>query len=212
MSVLFKMIKGNIVSHGAEAVLIYSDGKLTKKRIPKGYRHPALDIKIRKLRTRSEARILDRASKIISVPRVFKVDEKRAEIDMQFIDGKKLSDWLDNFAINEAERICFIAGEEIAKLHNKDIIHGDLTTSNMIWKDGKVYLIDFGLSYHSSRIEDKAVDLHLLKQALESRHFKRWQKFFGAVIIGYDSKSNDSGKVFTQLKKVESRGRYRKKH
>ena len=203
-------MKQKIIARGAEAILIHQDGKLIKRRIPKGYRHPELDKKIRTRRTRSEAKILEKVSRIINVPKILKVDEHKAEIDMEFIGGKKLSDWLDKFPLKKQLKICYQLGEEIAELHDNDIIHGDLTTSNMILKDDKIFFIDFGLSFHSARIEDKAVDIHLLRQALESKHFKNWSDLFEAVIEGYKRVGDES--VLLQLKKVESRGRYKAQH
>ena len=199
----------HIIETGAEAVLIHKDGILKKKRIPKGYRHPELDKKIRIRRTRSESKLLEKAGKITSIPKILEVDEKNAEIDMEFIPGKKLSENLDDFPLKEQEKICQKIGEEIALLHNHDIIHGDLTTSNMILSSDKIFFIDFGLGFHSSRIEDKAVDLHLLRQALESRHFMHWQELFEAVLSGYREKSKEAEKILIQMKKVESRGRYK---
>ena len=115
----------------------------------------------------------------------------------------------------KALNVCKKIGKSISKIHDIDIIHGDLTTSNMILKkknkkENKVYFIDFGLSFHSHRIEDKAVDLHLLRQAFESKHFKRWDKYFKAVISSY-KKSNHARDVLKQLEKVEMRGRYKRK-
>ena len=71
--------------------------------------------------------------------------------------------------------------------------------------------IDFGLGFFSNKIEDKAVDLHLLKQALESKHFKKWDENFKEVLKNYKI-SKDSEKVLERLKKVESRGRYKDKY
>jgi len=206
-----------IIARGAEAILIHQDGKLIKKRISKGYRHPDLDEKIRKRRTKSEVKLLEKASKVISIPKIFNVNEKNAEIIMEFIEGKKLSEWLDKITLKEAKEICRIIGENTAIIHNQDLIHGDLTTSNMILHDEKnrrekIYFIDFGLGFHSSRAEDKAVDLHLLRQALESKHFKNWQILFEAVLSGYKKKSKEGEKIVQQFKKVESRGRYKGKH
>ena len=200
-------MKQKIIGRGAEALLIHQDGKLIKRRIPKGYRHPELDKKIRTRRTRSEAKLLEKVSKILNVPRVLSVNEKNAEIDMEFIKGKKLSEWLDKMPLNKQIKLCYQIGESIAELHDNDIIHGDLTTSNMILSGKKIFFIDFGLGFHSSRIEDKAVDLHLLRQALESKHFMHWQDLFEAVIEGYKRVGDES--VLLQLKKVESRGRYK---
>ncbi len=198
-------MKQNIIGRGAEAILIQENGFLIKDRIKKGYRLASLDERLRKQRTKKEAKLLEKASSLIPVPKVMKTDEKE-KIEMEFIEGKKLSEHLDN--LKNAEEICKQIGENTAKLHDNDIIHGDLTTSNMILKDNKVFFIDFGLGFTSKRIEDKAVDLHLLRQALEAKHFKNWEKLFAAVLKGYNSK--DKSPVLEQLKKVESRGRYKK--
>ncbi len=199
-----------VISRGAEAVLIKKKDRILKRRVPKGYRHPELDKKIRSGRTRREAKLIAKAREVINAPEIFCSDDKKAEIEMEFINGKKLSDYLDKFPLNEEIKICQKIGEETALLHNKDLIHGDLTTSNLIKKGKEVYFIDFGLGFHSQRAEDKAVDLHLLRQALESKHFKNWEKLFDAVLKGYSKKGDK--KVISQLKKVESRGRYKGKH
>jgi len=203
-------MKENIIGKGAEAILIHKDGKLIKRRIPKGYRHPELDKKIRTRRTRSEAKLMEKAGKIISIPKILKVDDKNAEIDMEFISGKKLSENLDKFPLNAQEKISEMIGESVAELHNHDLIHGDLTTSNMILSNNKIFFVDFGLGFHSERAEDKAVDLHLLRQALESKHFMHWQRLFDSALKGYKNKSKEYDKILAQLKKVESRGRYQK--
>lgn len=200
-----------IIAQGAEAVLIRKDNHLIKKRVKKGYRHPELDKKIRTRRTRREAKILDKTSKTINTPSILKVDEKRAEIIMDFIPGKVLSTHLDTLNLKEALKICFDMGSEVGLLHNMDIIHGDLTTSNMILKKEKVTLIDFGLGFHSKRAEDKAVDLRLLHQALKSKHFKHYEKYFQYVINGYKVTNKEHKKILEQLKKVQSRGRYKNK-
>jgi len=193
-----------IIGRGAEAVLIKENGLLVKDRIKKGYRLPVLDEKLRKQRTKKEAKLLEKARELIPVPKVIETDEKN-KIEMEFIEGKKLSEHIDN--LENAEEICMQIGNNTAKLHDSNIIHGDLTTSNMILKNNKVYFIDFGLGFNSERIEDKAVDLHLLRQALEAKHFKSWEKLFNFVLKGY--KSKDREKILIQLKKVESRGRYK---
>ncbi|MEM4271816.1 MAG: RIO1 family regulatory kinase/ATPase [Candidatus Pacearchaeota archaeon] len=222
-----------IIGTGAEAILIQKDGKLIKRRIKKSYRIQILDEKLRKSRTKKESKLLEKASKLIPVPKIIKLDEKNKEIDMKFVEGLKLSENLDS--LQNAEEICKIIGQNIAKIHDADIIHGDLTTSNMIYvKDknaktetsssstpttyqkqisdntsqGKVYFIDFGLGFESKKIEDKAVDLHLLKQALEAKHFNNYEKFFSAVLEGYKlSKHHEA--TLHRLKKVEARGRYK---
>ncbi|MBS3073540.1 Kae1-associated serine/threonine protein kinase [Candidatus Pacearchaeota archaeon] len=201
-----------IIGIGAEAILIKEKNYLIKKRIKKGYRNETLDLMLRKLRTRKEAKILEKVSKLGMCPKILKMNENEKTIEMDFIDGKKLSDYLDTFSKEKSLKICEIIGQNIAKLHSLNIIHGDLTTSNMIFveKENKVYFIDFGLSVESQRIEDQAVDLRLLKQALDSRHFKNSKEFFNAVLSGYQSNKNYA-KVLLQLQKVENRGRYKQK-
>jgi Kae1-associated kinase Bud32 len=199
---------GKIIFQGAEALILLDKNKIIKKRVKKSYRIPELDEKIRKLRTRAETKLLEKASKKISVPKVLKSDEKTKEILMEFINGKKLSKYLDNFPEKQQLKIFKQVGENIVKLHDSDIIHGDLTTSNMIVKNDNVYFIDFGLGFISYKIEDKAVDLHLLKQALEAKHFKNWEKLFSEVLKNY-KKSEKADLVLKQLEKVEKRGRYK---
>ncbi|MDP3026394.1 MAG: RIO1 family regulatory kinase/ATPase [Nanoarchaeota archaeon] len=257
-----------IIAQGAEAIISFNNNQITKNRIKKAYRLPVLDEKLRKQRTKSEAKIINKLKLIINVPKIIEVNDNK--IIMQYIEGKKLSDNLDD--LENKNEIAEQIGKKIAKLHDNDIIHGDLTTSNMILvedndkksdelrliaakttnlksnnlksklmiskkinnseaieqeeiakegikkaaepggeagkeNDFKVFFIDFGLGFHSSRIEDKAVDLHLIRQALEAKHFLHWKPLFEHVIKGYDSKDKD--KILEQLKKVEARGRYK---
>jgi len=208
-----------ILAHGAEAKILLSDNLVTKDRIKKSYRLPELDNRIRKLRTRSETKLLIKASKITNTPLPINNlkggrlglcggAQNNFQIKMPFIDGKKLSEHLDNFSRNKQKSICRQMGESVAKLHDADIIHGDLTTSNMILSDDKIFFIDFGLGFISHKFEDKAVDLHLLKQALEAKHFKNWKELVKEIFRGY-KKSQDSKIVFERLKAVEKRGRYK---
>ncbi|MBU0906810.1 MAG: Kae1-associated serine/threonine protein kinase [Nanoarchaeota archaeon] len=239
-------MKPQIIQQGAEAVLIRSGDVLLKRRVEKGYRIKELDEKIRKLRTRSEAKLLEKAGKLINVPRVLKVDEKAKEIEMEFIAGEKLSENLDR--MKNWKEVCFEIGRNIALLHGAEIIHGDSTTSNMIWNSpqlraaaemdkarfarsnskpvtpvrprdasdsgssGKLYFIDFGLGFANGRVEDKAVDLYLIKEALEAKHFLHWEELFKAVLEGYKKTSKNSAEVLKRLEKVEKRGRYKEQY
>jgi TP53 regulating kinase-like protein len=180
-----------------------------KSRTPKSYRHPELDKKIRIRRTKAEAKILEKASKLIPVPKVLKSD-KESEIILEFIEGKKLAEALDSFNQKKQEKIMFQIGQSTSKIHNEGIIHGDLTTSNMILKKDKIYFIDFGLSFLNGKYEDKGVDLYLLKQALQAKHFKNWQTLFNEFEIGYRSiQPKEAQKVFERLKAIEKRRRYK---
>ncbi|MEM2713872.1 MAG: KEOPS complex kinase/ATPase Bud32 [Candidatus Pacearchaeota archaeon] len=199
------------IARGAEAVLYRSNGKLLKIRESKEYRHKEIDVELRKYRTRHEARIIQRLSHIIPVPIVYEVNEDSSKIVMEFIEGKKLSESLESFSHAEREIIATQVGESIALMHNVGIIHGDLTTSNMIYREGKVYFIDFGLAFHSQRIEDKAVDIYLLIQALKAKHYKIWRTFVEAILKAYFKKVDNGQAIKAQLAKVEARRRYKGK-
>jgi Kae1-associated kinase Bud32 len=198
-----------IIQQGAEAVLIHKGDLVLKRRVAKGYRLKEMDERIRRIRTRGEARLLEKARKAIDVPVVKKVDDKNMEMDMDFIDGKKLSESLDE--LKEWKEVCLLIGRNIARLHAVGIIHGDLTTSNMIWvvKEKKLFFIDFGLGYGNGRTEDKAVDLHLIKQALEAKHFLKWEDYWKEIEKGYRKESKNAAEVLKRLEAVEKRGRYK---
>jgi len=204
-----------LIQQGAEAKIFLDENnkKVIKDRISKSYRISEIDNKIRKNRTRSEEKILEKASKIISAPLPQKSKEPN-KIIMSYIHGKKLSEYLNSFDLTKQKQIMKLIGENIAKLHNSDIIHGDLTTSNMILvedKIPKIFLIDFGLSFISKKTEDKAVDLHLLKQALEAKHFTHWKVLFEEIEKAYENilGKKEANKIFERITAVEKRGRYR---
>src|SRR3989344_4758049 len=132
-------MKSSIIQQGAEAIISLNEkGNVEKHRIKKSYRFPPLDNKIRKQRTKKESKILEKAAKLIPIPKLIKTDEKE-NIELEFINGLKLSDNLDK--LPNAIEICKIIGSQIAILHDNEIIHGDLTTSNMIYVESakKVY-------------------------------------------------------------------------
>jgi len=197
------------ISSGAEATIYQNKDKIIKHRIPKSYRHPELDKKIIKRRTKAETKIMIKASEIIPVPKP-EEQKETVKIIMPFIEGDKLSLTLDDYSKEKQQKIMFQIGETIAKLHKENIIHGDLTTSNMILKKEMVYIIDFGLGFQNGKYEDKGVDIHLLKQALEAKHFKDWEILFNQFEEGYLSiQPEEAENVFTRLKAIEKRGRYK---
>ena len=198
-----------IIASGAEANIILSNDFIIKDRISKTYRIKELDEKIRKTRTKSETKLLTKAEKIIPCPLPFFKPEVSNQIKMPFISGKKLSEHLDKLSLKDQIQICKQIGENIAKLHENHIIHGDLTTSNMILKDDEIFFIDFGLGYISKKVEDKAVDLHLLKQALEAKHFVHWKILFEEFQKAYSKDYSESKQIFERITAVERRGRYR---
>lgn len=203
-----------LIQQGAEAKIFLDEEKgiIVKERIPKSYRIKELDEKIRKHRTKSEKNLLEKSCRIINAPNPFPL-KQFDKIEMPCIKGKKLSSCLDDLPIEKQKKIMREIGKSVAKLHESDIIHGDLTTSNMIFVENKknfqIYFIDFGLGYISKKIEDKAVDLHLLKQALEAKHYKNWKILFEEFKRGY--KNAEAENIFERLNEVEKRGRYKEK-
>ena len=196
-----------LIQQGAEAKIFLDKDMITKDRIPKSYRHPQLDKQIRTRRTRSEAKLLSKALEAkVNVPRVFSAD--KFNIQIEYIDGDKLSETLNSYDEKKQFRVMQKLGKQTTILHKNNIIHGDLTTSNTIFLNNKLFLIDFGLGFISTKIEDKAVDLHLIKQALEAKHFQNHEDLFNHFTKGYVWQ--DSEKILERLKIVEKRGRYKK--
>ncbi len=192
-----------LIYRGAEAVLYKSKylsyPSVIKKRIRKAYRIKEIDEKVRNERIKREALMLNEVKKIIKAPYVFDVDLKEKTITMQYINGKKLKKIIDKAPEEYGKKI----GLMVKKLHKNNIIHNDLTTSNMIEKDGEIYLIDFGLASKSKRIEDKAVDLLVLKKMLKSTHWKNFEKIWKNILKAYKNKE-----VEKKLEEIEKRARY----
>lgn len=198
-----------LIGHGAEARL-YTDGeKVVKERVQKGYRLAELDEKLRKTRTRKEAKILEKLhSAGFPAPRLLEACDKSMKIEMDFLEGPKLAEVFHKQPLKFAREI----GKRVGELHVKDIIHSDLTTANMILVDGKIHFIDFGLSFVSKSAEDKAVDLHLLDRALESKHYDLYEKCIKEVIEGYKEAYSEASVVLKRLEVVQKRGRHKKKN
>jgi len=194
-----------ILQKGAEAIIYKNNNIVIKERIKKSYRNQEIDIQRRKYSTRRESSLLQKAQQIIPVPKIYATDEIMMKLEMEYIEGLLLRDYLEK---KDMPKLCKIIGEQIAKMHDFHIIHGDLTTSNMILKDDKIYFIDFGLGFISTKVEDKAVDLHLLRQALEAKHYKIAEEAFRYIVEGY-KKNAQYKEILERLKKVEKRGRYK---
>jgi TP53 regulating kinase and related kinases len=200
-----------LITRGAEAEVYRKDNSIIKKRIKKDYRIPEIDCSLRKFRTKREAKIIEKlVSYNIPVAKLEECDLENYTLTLQEIKGIKLRDKLNK---SNCIKLCREIGRIIALLHNKNIIHGDLTTSNMIFSklDNKIYFIDFGLSMFSDKIEDKAVDIHLFKRALESKHNLFFEKGFKSFIQGYKTVSDDFVSIIKRLEQVDLRGRNKTK-
>lgn len=204
-----------LLRKGAEADIYVGDwfGEEVIKKIrqPRAFRHPKLDDEIRKHRTMREAYLLSEARHSgVKTPFVYYVDPK-GEIVMEFVQGTRFKDALSEWSFEKLELLCIELGRCIAKLHKGSIVHGDLSTSNFIVTgDEELTFIDFGLALTSQRLEDMAVDLHLVKEILRSAHGKVWERVFQLVVKGYGEVSGESRVKAIQgkIKEIERRGRY----
>ncbi len=186
----------------------YGKPAIRKIRIPKSYRSEALDKKLRARRTKEETELLHQAKLVrVEVPEVFFADPKSSEIIMEYVNGTLLKDIQER---KVAKEIYTKLGIYAARLHSKGMIHGDLTTKNVIQSGTRTVLIDFGLAFISERLEDKAEDLHLLKQAIKSSGSKLSTRYFDYVLDGYEKEAGKKEmlKVKDQILEIERRGRY----
>lgn len=191
------------IAQGAEAILRKDGDCLIKERIPKSYRHPTIDEEIRADRTKQEARLLQKAEQAgVQTPAVEITGDYTLSIE--WIEGQPLRDRLDTLQSRWA-----VIGTSIGRLHANDIIHGDLTTSNiLVTPDDDLVFIDFGLGFFSQRTEDRATDLRLLRQTLEATHNEIWEDVFSSVIDAYHEQYEDSNAVEDQLASIHERQRY----
>ncbi len=191
---------GGRVFVGAEAVVELGE-RVRKRRVKKNYRHPKIDSRLRKRRTKSEAKILEDAKRAgVNVPRVF--EKKGFELEMERVEGERLKS-MEKIP----EEVCEMIGKQLGLLHSAGIAHLDLTTSNMILAGGKLYFIDFGLSSYG-KTEDFGVDLHLLRRALMAAH-KKPEKSFKAVLKGYKKIFDGAEEAIERERKIDKRGRYK---
>ena len=194
-------LSDELIAKGAESNIVKSsylgEPAVLKDRIVKGYRIPEIDNNIRKSRCKLEAKLLSDAKRAgVVTPVLYDVDLDNKSILMEEIDGVMLKDIID-------EDLAFKIGVEISKLHSADIIHGDITSSNIMLRDDQLVFIDFGLGRHSNLDEDKAVDLLVLKKSLQSIDYNLAIRYFDLVLKGY---GNDS--IVKTISDIESRGRY----
>ncbi|MDI3544192.1 MAG: regulating kinase and related kinase [Candidatus Woesearchaeota archaeon] len=200
-------MKGSFI--GAEALITFEGDIVIKERIEKGYRNKALDKKLRKERTRTEYRILQKLNNAgLHCPKPLEVDEEKAIIKMSRIRGSPLRDIINE---KNVESVSTELANIVATMHAMGIVHHDLTTSNFIADRDKIYVIDFGLSFFSDKIEDKAVDIHLLERAIESKHPEIKEAFMNNFFETYLYAYDEGKDVLKRLGKVERRGRYKGK-
>ena len=201
-----------IIRRGAEAEIhltTWLDRQvISKHRVPKSYRLPALDDSLRIARTKKEAKLITDARRLgISTPIIFDIDLKEHKLIMEFIDGPRVKDIISELDQNERQKMFRKIGHDIGRLHKNNIVHGDLTTSNILSRGDKLYFIDFSLGDICEDIESKGVDLHLLMEAFESTH-PEFLDEFKFILEGYRSEFRNAPEVEKKVAEIEKRGRY----
>jgi N6-L-threonylcarbamoyladenine synthase/protein kinase Bud32 len=201
-----------LIKRGAEAELRRTEflgrAAIEKFRVPKSYRIAALDDDLRRFRIRTEARLMaDARSAGVAVPILYDIDLLENKILMEFIEGPTVKRVLEDggpTALTTAREV----GRIVGRLHRAGIVHGDLTTSNMIVRDGRIVMVDFSLGAKDMGVESRGVDLHLLKEALVSAH-ARATAYFREALEGYcETMGKAAGDVIAKVKEIEARGRY----
>ena len=200
----------SIIARGAEALIRTGEwhGRpiISKERVVKAYRLKELDARLRSSRTKSEAQLMFQARKAgVRTPLVYDIDLQTCTIVMEFLEGLSAKTVLQD--LPNRMKMAHTIGQRVGRLHRADIIHGDLTTSNIIFQGQEPCFIDFGLGEKSHEIEKKGVDMHLLKEALSSAHSEH-EGLYTAVACGYVEGYPDGEKVLHLVEEIEKRGRY----
>ncbi|KAM3663834.1 EKC/KEOPS complex subunit TP53RK [Ammospiza maritima maritima] len=212
-----------LVQQGAEAHvyrgLFLGRAAVAKLRVPKRYRHPALEERLSRRRMAQEARSLLRCRRAgIPAPAVYFVDYVTNSIYLEdIVDSITVQDHIYSVQKSGSDasglhKLAEKMGELLARMHDEDIIHGDLTTANLLLRPPTenldLVLIDFGLSFISGLPEDKGVDLYVLEKAFISTH-PDTEAMFQALLKTYAATSKKSGPVIKKLDEVRLRGRKR---
>jgi TP53 regulating kinase and related kinases len=206
---------GQILYRGAEADIIRGEWQgvdvVYKERKPLRYRLAALDDSIRRQRTIHEAEMIHLARGAgVATPHLLDVDVSGSTLVMEFVEGERLKDIVDVLEGGELELLFSDFGRDVAKLHGAGIMHGDLTTANVVRKGRKLVFLDFGLALRTSRLEDHAVDLRLIKETLVGAHPSASARALDAFDRGYAAIAGPTRAkaVKKQLRNIERRGRY----
>ncbi|KAK9281410.1 hypothetical protein L1049_004311 [Liquidambar formosana] len=209
-----------LLKQGAEARVFEATfvgrRSIVKERFSKKYRHPSLDSKLTLKRLNAEARCMTKARRLgVPTPVLYSVDPVLHTLTFEYVEGPSVKEIFLDFGLHGVveERLNDVAmqiGDAIGKLHDGGLIHGDLTTSNMLIRNGtnQLVLIDFGLSFTSTLPEDKAVDLFVLERALISMH-SSCGNVMDRILAAYRKSSKQWSSTLNKLAQVRQRGRKR---
>ena len=207
--------RGTLLYRGAEADVIKARwcGQQAvykvRKRLP--YRLPELDSEIRRQRTLHEGEMIRSAKSAgVNAPYLYFMDLSRSTLVMEFIEGARMKDLVSSLPPRDSSILFDPLGAEVARLHAAGIMHGDLTTANVLRRNGELVFVDFGLSVHSTRVEDHAVDLRLIKETIVGAHSAIAQPALAFLFRGYAKAAGErrAEAVFRRLRAIERRGRY----
>jgi len=204
---------GERIYQGAEAVLtaalFLGRSAVLKQRTPKAYRLPALEHQISRGRMRNEARLMRRARAAgVGVPALFDAEPESQSLVLEYLGRTSLRNEYDSLSSAGRKNAARAVGEAIGQLHGASIIHGDLTTSNMILRGGRVHFLDFSLGHISDKAEDRAVDLKAFKDSFVATHLAHATDL-SVVFDGYAKSLGPAGqKVIKQIASIERRRRY----
>jgi N6-L-threonylcarbamoyladenine synthase/protein kinase Bud32 len=193
---------------GAEATVTVGADRVVKRRLPKSYRHPELDERLRRDRTVLEARLTSDARRAgVPTPVVYDVDPVEGVIEFERVGDADLRDALTADHVRDV-------GRHLAAMHAAGLVHGDPTTRNVRVDGDLTYLIDFGLGYYTDDVEDYAMDLHVFDQSLAGTadDADRLRATFEEAYAEGEAAAGGIGTadvtVLDQLREVEGRGRY----
>ena len=141
-----------------------------KIRRPRGWRHPDLDRMLTLQRMEAEYRSLVRLSNTgIRIPSILHLDRNEMILTMTRVEGTPLIEHLRNGAASSEDLLR--VGAVIRRLHRAGIVHGDLSTNNILWsEEAEPALIDLGLSSSTTEVERFGIDLHVLEEILGASH------------------------------------------
>ena len=187
-----------MIGEGAEARIylerMFGADVIVKLRCRKAYRIREIDDAIRRRRTRKEAGIMLAAARAgVPVPGVVAVGT--FSIYMEKLDGTLLKD--TRITSKDMES----AGSALALLHSSNIVHGDYTPANIMSTGHGIRVIDFGLADTTMDVEEKAVDLLLMKRAVSRAAYASFES-------AYVKQAKNAEDVLRQLAELERRGRY----
>ena len=209
--------KSGLMVKGSESFIYCGSylGKLTliKERRPKKYRQNQLDGELRIQRLRIESRMIKSAlNNNIKVPYLINIDLKSFSLSLEYIEGQNLGLLLSdpNFTSEYSNKLTFFKefGLIVSKLHDIEIIHGDLTPLNILVNTQKeIYILDFGLSYYSNEIKDKSMDLFILFGSLKIFSHDN-EDLFDMFLQGYKTVIGYKS-IMENFYKLTNKGRYK---